>query len=330
MSLILTKFGTFDSFLQVESTVSDLKACTYLQFVISEALRLQPAIPINSRTALCSTTLPRGGGADGQSPIYLRKGQEVTYFVYALHRDPTIWSEDAEKFRPERWEGRTKGWEYLPFNGARGYVLNDVERHVTLWLRRANDEVSRVFDHCHKPQASQHNNILKFLSFSGPTVNIQFHNANQKLELLYLDAVVPIDNVSTAQCWELDPYIVSDTLGIVGTASLNLGNVSNVQLNYFPSAMHSPKHNAPAYQIVVVLQGRETMTMDSNETIFAETGSMFIGADPVGTSSGHASDWSPNTAILSIPFSNGQVPKHNVVSRDMCPSNRQYEHIHAA
>jgi hypothetical protein len=35
------------------------------------------------------------------------------------------------------------------------------------------------------------------------------------------------------------------------------------------------------------------MIMDSNETIFAETGSIFIGADPVGTSSGHASDWSP-------------------------------------
>ena len=52
------------------------------------------------------------------------------------------------------------------------------------------------------------------------------------------------------------------------------------------------------------------MTMDSNETIFAETGSMFIGADPVGTSSGHASDWSPvgllyssNKAYETNPFS---------------------------
>lgn len=116
--LILTKFGAFDSFLKAESTPSDLKACTYLQFVISEALRLQPAIPINSRTALCSTTLPRGGGADDQSSVYLRKGQEVTYCVYALHRNPAIWGDDAEQFRPERWEGRTKGWEYLPSNGG--------------------------------------------------------------------------------------------------------------------------------------------------------------------------------------------------------------------
>jgi cytochrome P450 len=50
--------------------------------------------------------------------VYLRKGQEVTYCVYALHRNPAIWGDDAEQFRPERWEGRTKGWEYLPFNGG--------------------------------------------------------------------------------------------------------------------------------------------------------------------------------------------------------------------
>lgn len=40
------------------------------------------------------------------------------YNVFIMHRRKYLWGDDADEFRPERWEGRKSGWEYLPFNGG--------------------------------------------------------------------------------------------------------------------------------------------------------------------------------------------------------------------
>lgn len=102
-------------------TFESLKQCLFLRAVLNELLRMYPPVPANSRTASRTTTLPRGGGHDGQSPILLEKGQLILYSVYAMHRNPDIYGADAQKYDPTRWlDGRTKGltWEYLPFNGG--------------------------------------------------------------------------------------------------------------------------------------------------------------------------------------------------------------------
>lgn len=62
--------------------------------------------------------LPLGGGPDGQSPIFVPKGAIVAYSTYAMHRRKDYYGNDAEQFRPERWESLRPGWEYLPFNGG--------------------------------------------------------------------------------------------------------------------------------------------------------------------------------------------------------------------
>lgn len=90
------------------------------------ALRLFPSVPVNARTAQETTTLPVGGGADGSSPVLIRKGQNVAYCIYAMHRRIDLYGEDAEEFRPERWEedlplkqeSVNAAWGYLPFNGG--------------------------------------------------------------------------------------------------------------------------------------------------------------------------------------------------------------------
>ena len=74
------------------------------------ALRLYPVVPVNARTAVVDTVLPLGGGADGKSPLFIPKGQIIQYFVYAMHRRKEFYGQDAEEFKPERWETLRPGW----------------------------------------------------------------------------------------------------------------------------------------------------------------------------------------------------------------------------
>lgn len=98
----------------------------YLANVLKETLRLYPSVPVNTRTVQRTTVLPRGGGADGSSPVLVRKGDNVAFCIYAMHRRKDLYGEDAEEFRPERWEDSlpmhrdeiNSAWGYLPFNGG--------------------------------------------------------------------------------------------------------------------------------------------------------------------------------------------------------------------
>lgn len=114
--VILDDFGSYED--PEEITYSRLKSCKYLQQVLNEVLRIVPVVPLNSRRCISDTTLPRGGGPTGESPIFVPAGTEVNYSVYVMHHRPDIWGADAEEFKPERWEGRRPGWEFLPFNGG--------------------------------------------------------------------------------------------------------------------------------------------------------------------------------------------------------------------
>ena len=93
-----------------------LRLSTWLRH--SAALRLYPVVPGNARCAEVDTILPRGGGDDGQSPLFVPKGQSVQWSLYTMHRRKDFYGEDAEDFKPERWETLRPGWEYLPFNGG--------------------------------------------------------------------------------------------------------------------------------------------------------------------------------------------------------------------
>lgn len=88
-------------------------------------LRLHAPAAGNRRRCTQDCILPTGGGADGKSPIFISKGDNVHVIFGALHYDKTIWGDDAEEFRPERWveeDGPVKkqmGWTYIPFSAGR-------------------------------------------------------------------------------------------------------------------------------------------------------------------------------------------------------------------
>lgn len=114
------RFGAGEDARTDDMTFETLKKCTTLKNIITEVLRMYPSVPVNYRFANKHTTLPRGGGEDGNSPVFVAKGECVGYLVSSTHRNPKYYGKDAHDFKPERWEDKNlkPGWAYLPFNGG--------------------------------------------------------------------------------------------------------------------------------------------------------------------------------------------------------------------
>ena len=114
-AIVVDDFGTNG---QEKISYAGLRQCSYLQWVMNEAIRVTAVIPMNERTALRDTVLPVGGGEDGSQPIFVLEGTQILVPQYALQHRPDIWGEDVEQFKPERWDGRKSGWEWIPFGAG--------------------------------------------------------------------------------------------------------------------------------------------------------------------------------------------------------------------
>ncbi|EXC10883.1 Cytochrome P450 94A1 [Morus notabilis] len=73
----------------------ELKKLHYLHAALSEALRLFPPVPINSRLVVSDDVLPDG--------TQVRKGWFADYSAYAMGRMEELWGQDWREFKPERW-----------------------------------------------------------------------------------------------------------------------------------------------------------------------------------------------------------------------------------
>ncbi|CAN3358068.1 cytochrome P450 52A2 [Diutina catenulata] len=126
-----------------EITFESLKKTRYLKAALDETLRLYPLVSTNFRAAVKNTTIPHGGGKDGQEPVLVRKGDVVIFSTYGNHRNKCFWGEDADEYRPERWfEEKFKrvGWNYMPFLGGPRICLGQ-----QMALTEAAYLVTRVF-----------------------------------------------------------------------------------------------------------------------------------------------------------------------------------------
>ncbi|KAK4224503.1 cytochrome P450 52A11 [Podospora fimiseda] len=109
---------------QRQPTKKEINEMEYLDFVVHETLRLFPAVPINGRLCLGGdTTLPVGGGEDGEKPVYVPRGTLICFSTYGTHRSKKLYGEDVGEFKPERWKVkgvRERGldYSYHPFSAG--------------------------------------------------------------------------------------------------------------------------------------------------------------------------------------------------------------------
>lgn len=110
--------------------MDDLAQLPYLDWVISESMRLYPPAWMQLRAVVQECEL------DG---VRLQKGTVVILSQWVIHRSPNIW-QDAEVFRPERWdpanEQHIPSGAYFPFgSGPRmciGMPLAQLEARLIL------------------------------------------------------------------------------------------------------------------------------------------------------------------------------------------------------
>ncbi|OJE41947.1 NADPH--cytochrome reductase [Bacillus proteolyticus] len=98
-------------------TYRQVKQLKYITMVLNESLRLWPTAPAFSLYPKEDTAL---GGE-----YLLKQGEEIKVLIPQLHRDKTIWGEDVEEFRPERFENPSTipQHAFKPFgNGQRACI----------------------------------------------------------------------------------------------------------------------------------------------------------------------------------------------------------------
>jgi cytochrome P450 len=83
-------------------TYAEAQALPYFQACLKEAMRLRPAVGVG----IYRKTPPEGVEIGGK---HWPGGIEVAVNGWVLHRDKSIFGDDVETFRPERWlEGDAK------------------------------------------------------------------------------------------------------------------------------------------------------------------------------------------------------------------------------
>ncbi|CAO1947259.1 unnamed protein product [Urochloa humidicola] len=92
----------------------EVKGMHYLHAAITEAMRLYPPVPINTRVAAEGDVLPDGTA--------VRAGWFADYSAYAMGRMTRLWGADCRQFRPERW--LAGGGEFVAADAARYPVFH--------------------------------------------------------------------------------------------------------------------------------------------------------------------------------------------------------------
>ncbi|KAF2126178.1 cytochrome P450 [Dothidotthia symphoricarpi CBS 119687] len=97
----------------------DSKTLKPFRNVIYETIRsIGPSATV-TRTAFKDTILPKGGGPDGESPLFMEKGDQVCVHGWGCNHIESVWGDDCYDFTPDRWNHMKIPPEFVPFGGGR-------------------------------------------------------------------------------------------------------------------------------------------------------------------------------------------------------------------
>ena len=107
-----------EKWLEAPILYEEAERLVYLKAALTEALRLYPPVPEDSKQAAEDDVLPDG--------TFVPAGSSVTYSIYSLGRMKAVWGRDCEEFRPERWltedersfEANQESFKFVAFNGG--------------------------------------------------------------------------------------------------------------------------------------------------------------------------------------------------------------------
>ncbi|KAJ6443734.1 tat pathway signal sequence [Purpureocillium lavendulum] len=152
-------------------TFKESQDMPYLQAVIKESLRMHPAtgLPLER-------VVPKGGATI--SDHFFPEGSIVGINTWVAHRDPSIFGEDANTFRPERWliqDGEklsSMNRQWMPFGlGSRTCI----GRHVSvLEMSKLIPRIIRDFDFSLSSDLKSHEWLTRNFWFVKP-INFTVH-----------------------------------------------------------------------------------------------------------------------------------------------------------
>jgi len=100
-------------------SMDELSSLPYLDAVVRETLRVHSPAQATSRVAMKDDVIPLGThfvdkNGETHHGIKVTNGDLITIPIIALNRSKSIWGEDANEFRPERWESVPEGADSIP------------------------------------------------------------------------------------------------------------------------------------------------------------------------------------------------------------------------
>ncbi|KLO15623.1 high nitrogen upregulated cytochrome P450 monooxygenase 2 [Schizopora paradoxa] len=134
---------------------SRLAGMEFLNAVINETLRLQPALPTYTQRAPA-----KGSGGHWLGQRFIAEGTAVIAPIYTIHRDPANFWPYPDQFRPDRWltkhggkaEWRTNTNAFMPFSmgpancAGKNLALAEMRTVVAVMVQRFDIEFAQGYD----------------------------------------------------------------------------------------------------------------------------------------------------------------------------------------